>query len=207
MRRVTFPRACSLSLAYLAWGWPWTEEEAPVPLLLAVRFSCTCHGCAVGVAVRRVSGSCVRERQEGPTPPYNLLFQSAFCCADRQATVWWNRCFAECEVTWRQCCFSVTNSDGSFLPICCFLSVLLFAVLILRLYFIPCCFSYSFLLFSALLSCVFFVLLWYLFSLLFFSVRLFCFSLYVLFSVLLLSFIFCFLLLLSLPLFSVVLFF
>jgi hypothetical protein len=106
-------------LAYLAWGWPWTEEETPVPLLPAVGFSCTCHGCSVGVAVRCVSGSCVRERQEGPTPPYSLLFHGA----DRQATVWWNRCFAECEVTWRhfrrQCCFSVTNSDGSFLPICC----------------------------------------------------------------------------------------
>ena len=119
-----------------------------------------------------------------------LLHPTIFCFTvrfvvriDRQATVWWNRCFAECEVTWRhfrrQCGFGVTNNDGSFLPICCFLSVLLFAVWILCKYFMLCCFFfYSFLLFSAVLSLVFFLLLLLcsLFSLLFFSVRLVRFS-------------------------------
>lgn len=145
-----------------------------------------------------------------------LLHPTIFCFTvrfvvriDRQATVWWNRCFAESEVTWRhfrrQCCFNFTNSDGSFLPICCFLSVLLFAVLILCFYFILCCFFYYFLLFSALLSCVFFVLLCSLFSLLFFSVRLLRFSFSFFFYFLLSCFAlfrFCFLLLLSLLLFS-----
>lgn len=41
----------------------------------------------MGVAARCVTGSCVRERQEGPTPPYSLLFHSPFCCLDKPLCV------------------------------------------------------------------------------------------------------------------------
>jgi hypothetical protein len=90
---------------------------APVPVLLVVRFSCTCHGCSVGVAVRRVTGSCVGEGQEGPTPPYSLLFPRRFCCLGQPLR------YGELKVTSRclslSFCINVSrNSDDPFFLSC-----------------------------------------------------------------------------------------